>query len=421
MIMAGGSGERLSILAAERVKPAIPFAGEYRIIDFTLSNCVNSGITNVAILTQYNPRSLVQHLGIGKPWDLDRTGTSFTILQPYFGRTRQVWYYGTADSIYQNLYYVEESGADEVLILAGDHIYTMRYEEMLAVHHRNNADITVSVLEVPREEAPRFGTVLLDSSDRITGFEEKVKEPKSNLASMGIYIFNRQVLTDCLEEDSCLSDSKHDFGADILPRNIDKYKTFAYRFNGYWRDVGTVEAYWKTNMDLIIELPEFNLYDPKTPIHTRWVNVPPAKMGPHAHVKRSLISAGCIINGSIINSVLSPGVYVEVGGQVIDSIIFNDSTVDRDSIVHRSITDKQVRVNPGAHIGFGDDYTANAEEPDRLNTGITLVGKGAKIPQGIKIGRNCKINSRVEPSDYNSDFVPSGTSIQPKKGRRYGI
>jgi glucose-1-phosphate adenylyltransferase len=344
-----------------------------------------------------------------------------TVLQPYLGRNRKGWYQGTADAIYQNLYYVEDNKADQVLILAGDHIYTMRYDHMVAFHRRKNADITVGVVEVPLEEASRYGTLLLDRQDRVVAFEEKVKEPKSNLASMGIYVFNKQTLIDCLEEDAALPSSKHDFGGDVLPRNLQKCKIYGYRFHGYWRDVGTLEAYWQANMDLIVDLPDFNLYDPETSVRTVSEDAPPAKIGPTAHISRSLISSGCIINGTVENSVLSPGVYVEAGASVIDSIIFNDTIVESNAIVHRSIVDKQVWIGPGSHVGFGDDNTPNFDEPDHLCTGLTLVGKGARIPAGVKVGRNCKIGCWVDSDNFTSDFVPSGASIEPKISRHHRV
>ncbi len=421
MILAGGQGERLSLLVAERAKPAVPFAGRYRIIDFTLSNCINSGIYRVAVLTQYNPRSLIEHMGIGKAWDLDRSTGGLTILQPYLGRTRKGWYLGTADAIYQNLYYVEENRADQVIILGGDHIYTMRYDFMVAAHRQKNADITVGVIEVNPDEARRMGTVITDRNDRIVGFEEKAEHPKSNLASMGIYIFNKQTLMDCLEEDSGLPDSKHDFGRDIVPRNLEKYRIQAHHFRGYWRDVGTIQAYWQANMDLIVDLPDFNLYDPETLVRTVSQDAPPAKIGPRAHVSRSLVSDGCIINGRVENSVLSPGVYVEEGASVVDSVVFNEALIDRHSAANRTIVDKYAWIGEGAVVGLGDNDTPNIDEPDHLRTGITLVGKGARVPAGATVGRNCKIGCWVEPGDFAANFVPSGASIETKKPRLHRV
>lgn len=422
MILAGGSGDRLSILSAERAKPAVPFGGKYRIIDFALSNCANSGVYKVGILTQYNPRSLAEHIGVGRPWDLDRgLLKGMMLLQPYLSRSGRDWYKGTADAIHQNLYFVEEQRIDEVLILAGDHVYIMRYDYMISSHRQRNADITIGVAEVPWEEAPRFGTVMLDHSERVVGFEEKVKQPKSNLASMGIYVFSKHALMECLEEDAHRENSTHDFGKDILPLALGKYQIYGYRFRGYWRDVGTVESYWQANMDLIVDLPQLNLYDPETTVRSVPLNASPAKIGPRAQISRSLICDGAIINGRVENSVISPGVYVEEGAYIKDSVIFSSTIISRDSFVHRAIIDKQVWVGPVCHIGWGEDYSPNAEEPNYLYTGITVVGKGAKVPPGTKIGRNCRIGCWVEKDDYPSDFIPSGASMDRKTPRRFRV
>lgn len=420
VILAGGAGERLSILSAERAKPAVPFGGRYRIIDFSLSNCANSGIYNVAVLTQFNPRSLTRHIGVGRPWDLDRAAGGIVLLQPFLSRSTRDWYKGTADAVYQNLYYLEDQRVDEVLILAGDHVYTMRYDHMINIHRNRQADVTVAVTEVPRSECSRFGIITLDHNERVIHFEEKPKAAKSNLASMGIYVFNKDVLTECLEEDAH-KESGHDFGNDILPVLIGKHRVFGYRFRGYWRDVGTIESYRQANMDLIVDLPVLNLYDPETEVRTVEQNLPPVKLGPKAKVTRSLVANGAIVNGWVENSVISQRVLVEEGAVVKDSIIFEDTTVSKGAIADRSIIDKQVWVSPGCYIGCGDDFTANKEEPDYLNTGITIVGKGARIPNGVKIGRNCKINCWVESADFASDFVPSGDNVVKKSMGRHPI
>ncbi len=420
LILAGGASERLSILAAERAKPAIPFGGKYRIIDFTLSNCTNSGIHKVAVLTQFNPRSLAQHIGIGRPWDLDRTAGGVVILQPFLSRSGRDWYKGTADAVYQNLYFVEEQRIDEVLILAGDHIYTMRYDYMINFHRTRAADVTVGVVEVPLAEASRFGIVTLDHNDRIISFEEKPQEPKGNLASMGIYVFNKDVLIEVLEE-NVERKAGHDFGRDILPRIINTHNVYGYRYRGYWRDVGTIESYWQANMDLIVDLPELNLYNPETEVRTVFQNLPPVKFGPKAQVARSLIANGAIINGQVTNSVIFPGVFIEENAQVKDSIIFNDTTIGKSTIIDRCIIDKQVWVGADCHIGYGDDLTPNREEPEHLKSGITLVGKGAKIPNGVKIGRNCKVACWVERTDFESNFIPSGGCVHRKTPRRHQI
>lgn len=419
MILAGGTGTRLSLLSHERAKPAVPFGGMYRIIDFTLSNCVNSGIFRVAVLTQYNPRSLREHIGMGKAWDLDRLSGGIVLLQPYLGAEGGEWYKGTADAIRQNLSFVEEQRVEQVLILAGDHVYTMRYDLMISYHRLKGADITVGVVPVSPSEVSRFGIVTLDSRDRIIDFQEKPAQATSNLASMGIYVFNKKFLLDCLE--ATKQQGGDDFGRDIVPALLGQSNVYAYRFNGYWRDIGTIEAYWQANMDLIVDLPEFNLYDPDTMVLTSGKWKPPAKMGPFATISRSLVCPGCIINGEVRSSVLSAGVYVEEGARVIDSVVLNDTFVGRGALLERCVVDKEVWVGPECHIGFGQDYTPNIDEPDHLNSGITLVGKGAVIPPGMNIGRNCKIGCWVEKGDYPSPLIPSGGTVERKAPRRFRV
>lgn len=410
MILSGGMGQRLSILAEERAKPAAIFGGKYRIIDFALSNCVNSGIFRVGVLTQYRPRSLNHHIGIGRPWDLDRTEGGVFLLQPFMGRQGSDWYSGTADAVYQNLYFVEETPAEQVLILAGDHVYNMRYDDMIAFHKMKGAEVTIGITEILPHEASRFGVVSLDEDDRVTAFEEKPPEPKGDHISMGIYVFSKSTLIECLESDAHRSGSSHDFGHDVLPGLVEAGKVYGYRFNGYWRDIGTVEAYWQANMDLLIELPELNLYGPdiiRTPSSQR----PPAKIGSRAHISRSLICHGCIINGYVEHSVLSPGVYVEEGAMVRDSILFDDAHVEADASINRSILDKEVWVGRGSQVGYGDDYAPNRDEPHILNTGITLVGKRARLPAGLRVGRNCKIEPAVPEESFRDMLVASGETV----------
>lgn len=410
LILAGGRGERLSILAEERAKPAVAFGGKYRIIDFALSNCVNSGLFRVGILTQYRPRSLNEHIGIGRPWDLDRSTGGVTLLQPYIGRKASDWYKGTADAVNQNLYFVEESQADQVLILAGDHIYKMRYEDMLEFHRSHKADATVGVVEVPLEEGRRYGVLSLDKDERIVDFQEKPSRPQSNLASMGIYVFKRECLVEALEEDAHRR-SGHDFGHDIIPALLGRHRVFGYRFNGYWRDIGTIDAYWQANMDLLGELPELNLYDPDNIVRTKDQQRPPLKAGPNSRISRSLLSSGCIVNGYVQNSVLSPGVFVEEGATVVDSILFDDCQISTGAVVERSILDKMAFVGAHSHMGWGEDYTPNQEEPEVLNSGITIVGKRARIPTSIRVGRNCIVGPGVREEDLATDYLASGSSI----------
>jgi glucose-1-phosphate adenylyltransferase len=414
LVLAGGEGKRLSVLAQERAKPAVPFAGKYRIIDFVLSNCVNSGINAVAVIPQYNPRSLARHIGVGKPWDLDRVIGGITLLYPFVSTNGEMhWYKGTAEAVYHNLQFIQDSRVDEVLILSGDHVYTMHYEEMIKSHRQQGADITIGVTEVPWNETNRFGIVLLDDNNRVVAFEEKPSQPKGNLASMGIYVFNKDILSKVLE------DAHHrglqDFGSQVIPDAIAKYQIYGYKYQGYWRDVGTIEAYWQANMDLVVDLPPFNLYDPETGVKTLSVDMPPVKLGPRTQISRSLVSNGCIINGNVFNSVLSPHVYVEEGAHVMDSIIFHDTTIAQGAIVQRSIIDKECYIGSGCWVGCGDDYTPNKDEPDYLNCGITVIGEGARLPPGLRVGRNCKIDPGVKESDFSTLSIPSGSSVRGEK------
>jgi glucose-1-phosphate adenylyltransferase len=423
LILAGGQGDRLSVLSEERAKPAVIFGGRYRIIDFALSNCVNSGVTRVGVLTQYRPRSLNDHIGIGRPWDLDRQGGGVTLLQPYLGRESSDWYRGTADAVFQNIYFLEETRAEIVLLLAGDHVYKMNYDELIAHHLAKGADVTVPLYQVPTEQAHRFGVLSVDDDDRIVEFEEKPDHPRSNLISMGIYVFNRQALIDQLVADS-QADTTHDFGADIIPAMVDDplARVYGYRFDGYWRDVGTVESYFDGNMDLLEDLPQLNLYDPDSRIRTRVTGYPPAKIGQRAYTSRSLLELGCIINGHVEHSVLSPGVFVEEGAVIRDSIIFDDCRIESGAIVERSIVDKQVVVGKNAYVGYGDDWAPNRERPDIVNCGITIVGKRAQLPPYVRIGRNCVIGPNVVAEGLEDGYIPSGTTIRsPEKHFPYTV
>jgi glucose-1-phosphate adenylyltransferase len=414
LILAGGQGDRLSVLSEERAKPAVIFGGRYRIIDFALSNCANSGVTRVGVLTQYRPRSLNDHIGIGRPWDLDRAGGGVSILQPYLGREVSDWYQGTADAVYQNLYFIEESNAEHVLILAGDHVYKMAYDELFAFHQSREADVTIPVVAVPWDDASRFGTLVLDDDGRIADFDEKPASPRSNLVSMGIYIFKKDVLVRSLVDDANNDQSGRDFGRDIIPALVDESRAavFGYRYQGYWRDVGTIESYLEANMGLLEDLPELDMYEPDMRIRTRVTGYPPAKLGRHAEVSRALIDLGCIINGRVEHSVISPGAFIEEGALVRDSIIFDDAHIEAGAIIDRSIIDKEVRVGARAHIGYGDDWTSNHERPDIVNGGTTIVGKRAEVPPNLRVGRNCVIGPRVvveAPEDY---YLPSGTTLR---------
>ncbi len=410
MILAGGEGERLSILSQERAKPAVPFGGKYRIIDFTLSNCVNSDIDDVVVLTQYNPRSLNDHIGLGRPWDLDRNHGGVKLLQPYIARGRVAeWYRGTADAVLRNMNVLEhDTAADTVVVLAGDHIYKMDYQPFVAAHRRHRADVTIAVRRVPLAEASRMGILAMDEADRVIEWQEKPKQPKSDLASMGVYVFSKKSLRRWLGEDLV------DFGANVIPAMLEAgARVYGYRYNGYWQDVGTIQSYWEANMALLEDSPELDLYDKEWVIHTRSEERAPAKVGPTAQVHRSLISHGCVIDGTVVNSVLSPGVRVDVGAVVRDSIVMFDSVIRSGAVVDRSILDKEVVIGPGAIVGEGPyDDRPNKGEPNRLNTGITVVGKRAIVPRGARIGRNVKIGADVRSTDFVKRVIRSGDSVE---------
>ncbi len=408
VILAGGQGERLSVLSAQRAKPAVPFAGKYRIIDFTLSNCVNSGIYRVAVLTQYRPHSLNDHIGIGRPWDLDRMRGGVRLLQPYLGRKGSDWYRGTADAVYQNLPAWADWRADTLLILSGDHVYKQDYNAMVAFHEERKADVTVAVQQVPMSEAHRFGTMVTDHDGRVIRFEEKPPEPSSNLISMGIYVFDRDILVRRLEEDARMTGSKRDFGRDVVPRMVEVDRVYAYPFRGYWRDVGTIQSYWESNMGLLNEPPDFDLYDTDWVIHTRSEERPPARITERGSVETSLISHGCIVNGTVEHSVLSPGVFVAEGAVVRDSILFPDCIVGPGSTLDRVILDKNVVVGADVKLGNGDESRPNRTQPRNLTTGITVVGKGARIPSGLTVGRNVLIAADVMERDFQRLLSTNG-------------
>jgi len=418
IILAGGQGERLGILAVERTKPAIPFAGKYRIIDFTLSNCVNSGIYNVAIATQYQPRSLTDHIGIGMPWGFARPDSKIQLLNPYLAREEgRGWYKGTANAVYQNWQFIEEQDAELVVVLSGDHIYKMDYNDMIDFHRKNQADATIAVTRLSRDELIHFGTVTIDENQQVTGFQEKVKEPKSDLVSMGVYVFQRELLRQILEDDAQRRSSKHDFGRNIFPQLAGNCRLYAYNFEGYWRDVGTIRSYWEANMRLLDSPPSIS-FSADWPIRTK-EDEPrsPTIISRRGDVVNSMVSHGCIIEGRVENSILSPGVRVAANTVVKYSVIMNDTVIGRESVIDFSILDKEVIIEAGGHVGTGNDFQVNREEPTILNTGLTVVGKGAKIPEGVKIGRNCAIAGNVTEKDFRSSIVQSGETISPKRQR----
>ncbi|MGC8777820.1 MAG: glucose-1-phosphate adenylyltransferase [Candidatus Caldatribacteriaceae bacterium] len=412
MILAGGEGRRLDILSEKRAKPAVPFGGKYRIIDFCLSNCVHSDIYCIGVLTQYNPRSLNDHIRTGKAWDLDRVKGGIFLLQPYISDVLTNWYRGTADAIYQNLNFISERDPELVLILSGDHIYKMDYRVLIDFHRKNKADLTISVIEVPWEEAHRFGVLSVSEGDRVVDFEEKPARPRSNLASMGIYVFHREVLEEEVRKESQREQTSFDFGKDVIPRMIGNRRVFAFRFHGYWKDVGTLDAYWEANMELLKPNPPIDLYEEKWPIYTPLEDRPPVKLGREAVVENSVLGSGTIVNGRVVNSILFNGVYVSEGAEIKDSIVMDDAVIEHKVFLDRVIVDKMVVIGREAFIGYGEDFTPNRKFPQMLQSGLTVIGKNTRIPPRTIIGRNCRIGADLGWEAFPSAFIPSGESLE---------
>lgn len=409
IILAGGEGSRLGVLTAKRAKPAVPFAGKYRIIDFALSNCVNSGIFDVLVLTQYRPHSLNDHIGLGRPWDLDRTFTGgVKLLQPYQGRYDTDWYAGTADAVTQNINFLRRNNPRNILILSGDHIYEMEYDMLVSFHEENNADVTVCVIEVPLDEAPRYGIMAVDDGNHIVDFVEKPADPPGNLANMGVYVFKAAVLEELLREDAEKRDSRHDFGYNIIPVMIERgMKVLAYPYGGYWIDVGTIDAYWEAHMDLLTVPPSLDLNDRSWVIHTRSEERPPVKVEQGAIVEDSMITDGAIVaaGARVVRSVVSPGVYIGPGAYVFESVVLTDSYIERDAVIERSVIDKGVVVGEGARVG----------EERAGKMGITCIGKNTTIPAGfvVKYGSVIGVDMTAEEiaEQYPEGIIPPREAV----------
>ena len=411
MLLAGGQGSRLGILTMDKAKPAVAFGGKYRIIDFPMSNCVNSGVDTVGVLTQYQPLTLNAHIGIGVPWDLDRVNGGVSILAPHM-REGEIgsWYSGTANAIYQNIDYIDSCNPEYVLILSGDHIYKMDYAAMLKYHKENNADATIAVLEVPMEDASRFGIMNADENDKIYEFEEKPEHPKSNLASMGIYIFTWSNLRKALIEDEKIHPDS-DFGKHIIPKMLGENQSlYAYRFKGYWKDVGTIESYWAANMELIKTLPEFNLYEDFWKIYTKSDYQPPQYTGDNASIKTSIVSEGAQIYGSIEHCVISKNVTIEEGAVVKDSIIMEGCVIGKNAVLDRVIVDQNTVIGDNVKMGLWDNIP-NEQKPKIYNTGITVIGSDTVVPDNIEIGKNCVVYGKTTAEDYSESKLPSGQSV----------
>jgi glucose-1-phosphate adenylyltransferase len=409
IILAGGEGTRLATLTSKRAKPAVPFGGKYRIIDFTLSNCVNSNIFDVLILTQYRPHSLNDHIERGRPWDLDRSFTGgVQILQPYKGRYDTDWYSGTADAVTQNLNFVRRGRPEYVLILSGDHIYEMDYDILIQYHREKKADATICTITVPLDEAPRYGILDVDEDYKVRNFVEKPAVPPTNLASMGVYVFSYGVLEKLLKEDKEMKTSSHDFGKDLIPRMVnEKMGVYAYPYGGYWIDVGTVDAYWEAHMDLLESPPSLNLNDRTWIIHTKSEERPPVHIHTGATVRNSMLTNGVVVSaGAIVErSVLSPGVFIGPNAVVRESVILNDSYIEAGAVVERCILDKIVVVGHNARVGA-------ISEMGEL--GITCIGKDTNVPAGYTVGHSCILGTdlRVENfAQFKDKIVPNGTNV----------
>lgn len=387
MLLAGGQGSRLGVLTKDVAKPAVPFGGKYRIIDFPLSNCINSDIDTIGVLTQYQPMELNAYIGNGQPWDLDRMYGGARILPPYVRGKEGEWYKGTANAIYQNIPYLEQYSPNYVIILSGDHVYKMNYRWMLDHHIKKDADCTIAVIEVPIEEASRFGVMNTNENLRITEFEEKPAEPKSNLASMGVYIFNWPTLKEYLIRDEEDPKSSKDFGKNVIPAMLaDSKRLYAYKYLGYWKDVGTIESLWEANMDLLKEKISLELYDPRWKIYARNGNLPPQYIGRHANMKESHVSEGCSIEGTVENSIIFPNVTIKKGAVVRHSVVMSSTTVEENAEVHYAIIAEGVTIGEGAGIGTELDEAAIpaiSVVADRVS-----ISSGTRIEAGTVVDRD---------------------------------
>jgi len=409
MLLAGGQGSRLGVLTSKVAKPAVSFGGKYRIIDFPLSNCINSGVDTVGVLTQYQPLKLNTHIGIGIPWDLDKNVGGVTVLPPYEKSENSEWYTGTANAIYQNIDYIESFHPEYVLILSGDHIYKMDYEVMLDFHKQNRAECTIAVMPVPMEEAKRFGIMITDKDKRITDFEEKPAQPRSNLASMGIYIFNWKTLKEALLTNA--AQPNLDFGKHVIPYCHEKgAPMYAYEFNGYWKDVGTLSSYWEANMELIDMVPEFNLYEDYWKIYTKSEALPPQYIAAEGLLERSIVGEGAEVYGKIYNSVIGCNVVIGEGSVIRDSIIMSNTVIGKDCMLEKAIVAEQVQIGDRVKLGCTGD-AENDTAPHIYNAGLITIGEKSVIPDDAVMGKNSVISGVTTAEDYSQDCLAGGRTL----------
>ncbi len=409
MLLAGGQGSRLGVLTSKVAKPAVSFGGKYRIIDFPLSNCINSGVDTVGVLTQYQPLRLNSHIGIGIPWDLDRNIGGVSVLPPYEKIGNTDWYTGTANAIFQNIDYMESFNPEYILILSGDHIYKMDYEVMLDFHKEKGAEVTIAVMPVPMEEAKRFGIMITDEDRKITDFEEKPENPRSNLASMGIYIFNWKTLKEALIKNQ--EQPGLDFGKHIIPYCHEQGSPlYAYEFNGYWKDVGTLSSYWEANMELIDIVPEFNLYEEYWKIYTRSEILPPQYLSSTGFTEKSIIGEGASIYGKVYNSVIGCGVVIGEGTVIRDSIIMNRTQIGDNCEINKSIIAEDAVISDSVRLGIGEEVP-NETDPHIYNSGLVCIGERSVIPEGVTVGKNVCIFGATDARDYPNKELPSGKTL----------
>lgn len=409
MLLAGGQGSRLGVLTAKVAKPAVAFGGKYRIIDFPLSNCINSGVDTVGVLTQYQPLRLNTHIGIGIPWDLDRNIGGVSVLPPYEKSADTEWYTGTANAIYQNIEYMDSFNPDYVLILSGDHIYKMDYEVMLDYHKNKGAEVTLAAMPVPYEEAKRFGILITDDDRKISEFEEKPENPRSNLASMGIYIFNWKTLKEALIANA--AQPALDFGKHVIPYCHEKGSPcYAYEYNGYWKDVGTLHSYWEANMELIDIVPEFNLYEEYWKIYTKSDTLPPQYISADSEIEKCIIGEGAQIYGKVYNSVIGCGVTIGEGTIVRDSIIMNEADIGKNCEINKGIIAENVKIGNDVKLGVGEE-AENETDPHIYNHGLVTIGEKSFIPDNVSVGKNSVVSGITDASDYPDGYLPSGKTL----------
>lgn len=414
MILAGGRVDELLVLTLKRPKSALPFGGIYRIIDFALSNLMHSGIDNVGILSQYRPFSLMRHVGVGEHWDFIGRSRGVRILPPYRGMRASDWYKGTADAIYQNQNYINEHNPDLVLIVSGDHIYRMDYANLVDFHIEGKADLTIAFTRISSRSETRFGLGVIGRNGRLTDYREKPVERISRWASMTVYVFRKEVLYELLKTN--VREPSHEFGRDIIPKALANYRVSAYKFKGFWEYSRTIDAYFGSNMLLLKKKAGFDLerWQVRTNPYERNLvaDRPPCKIASRAQVRNSIISDGCIIEGRVLNSILSPGVRIEEGSEIVDSIVMHDARIGRGVVVNKTICDKEVMIGDKAICGEGDEFAPNNDYPRLLSCGITVIGKGAKIPGGIRIGRNCIIYPDVDEDCFSRNTIDSGENVR---------